>query len=199
VRLVLEPPGTPAIVQTVAVDLRRGAGGFSATRFVSPNGDGRNDRALIGFDRTEAGPVRLRVLRGSAPVATLVDAPSVAGAQSLAWDGAGLPDGLYRVVLDAPGPAGTLVLGAKVTLDRRAPTARVVAVRKRSKRVLRVELRFSEHVVWNLASRGRLLRQGERPGSVRVDLPRSRVGRTLKLYLRDRAGNAARPLTIHVP
>ena len=65
--------------------------------------------------------------------------------------------------------------------------------------MLRVELRFSEPVVWNLASRGVLLRKGERAGSIRIDLPRSRVGRTLKLYLRDRAGNAARPITIQAP
>ena len=142
--------------------------------------------------------MRVRVLQGSVPAATLVDAPAVAGMQSLPWDGAGLPDGLYRVVLDAPGPAGTLVLAAKVTLDRRTPTARVVSVKRRTRRVLRVELRFSEHLTWNLASRGVLLRKGERSGSIRIDLPRSRVGRTLKLYLRDRAGNAARPTTIRV-
>jgi hypothetical protein len=196
-RLVLEQPGLSPIVLTAPVDLRRGLAGLTVTRFVSPNGDGHAERAAIAFQRVEPGSVRVRVARGAAIVSTVAELPDATGPQVLDWDGAGLPDGLYRVFVDAPGAGGTLVLASKLTLDRSAPTARVVSVRRRG-RVLRVTLRFSEHVSWRLQSRGKLVRRGERPGRINLELSRRRLGRTATLYLRDRAGNVGRPLRIRI-
>ena len=197
-RLVLEQIGVAPIVQTTAVDLRRGAGNLGATRYVSPNGDGRLEKARIAVDRIEGGPLRVRVVKGAATVATLLDTPATVGPLRLTWDPSGVPDGLYRLLVDAPSPGGTLVLGTKVTVDRTAPRAQVVSVRRRG-RAVRVVLRFSETVVWRLQSKRAVLRAGERAGKITIDLPRRRIGRTMTLYLRDRAGTPAKPIRIWRP
>ena len=197
-RLVLEQLGVAPIVQTTAVDLRRGAGNLGVTRYVSPNGDGRLEKARIAVDRIEGGPMRVRVVKGAATVATLLDTSATVGPLRLTWDPSGVPDGLYRLLVDAPSPGGTLVLGTKVTVDRTTPRAQVASVRRRG-RAVRVVLRFSETVVWRLQSKRAVLRAGERAGKITIDLPRRRIGRTMTLYLRDRAGTPAKPIRIWRP
>jgi hypothetical protein len=64
---------------------------------------------------------------------------------------------------------------------------------------VRVVLRFSEPVIWRLQSKRALLRAGERAGKITFDLPRRRIGRTMTLYLRDRAGTPAKPIRIRRP
>jgi hypothetical protein len=90
--------------------------GFSftgpVTRFVTPNGDGKNDEAVFRYDnpRDSAGSVRLYELSGR-QVATVAIEPN---SSSASWNPRGYAGGVYIYV---------------VTIDQKAISGTVVVVR----------------------------------------------------------------------
>jgi hypothetical protein len=73
-----------------------------APALVTPNGDGRGDQMKLSYRLTAPALVTATVLDslGDA-VATLFSQRKPAGAQSFVWTAVSLPDGRYRLVLDA--------------------------------------------------------------------------------------------------
>ncbi len=79
-------------------------------RFVTPNGDGKNDTAVFQYSNPQdsAGTIRIYELRGR-QVATVAIDP---GATSAAWDPRGSADGIYIYVItiDQTATSGVLVV-----------------------------------------------------------------------------------------
>jgi flagellar hook assembly protein FlgD len=82
---------------------------------VSPNGDGRNDKVTVAY----------RLRRSATVTATLIDATGTtvamlftgsrsSGRHTFRWDGSGLPDGRYRIVV----ASGEARAAAAVLVDR---------------------------------------------------------------------------------
>ena len=93
------------------------------------------DATLAGFDPSAAvfsrpvalrveldapATVSLRIVSGSATVATLLDGDFGAGVQEPSWDGAGVRDGRYRAVLTVTDSVATVVRTRALRLDRAA-------------------------------------------------------------------------------
>ena len=78
---------------------------------ISPNGDGVADSTTVSYTTTAEALVTVSVLdSGGAAVAVLQNATTEpAGAHTLTFDGAGLPDGAYVLRIDAVDAAGKLV------------------------------------------------------------------------------------------
>ena len=116
---------TPAVIQSVGVEPR-----------VSPNGDGRYDRAIIAFDVKDADRVDLLVVdREGDTVRRLVDGRRVEDGQrvEVRWDGRDddgrvPPDGTYRprVVLHSQGRS--VIVPRTIRLDTTPPPARVLSI-----------------------------------------------------------------------
>jgi len=75
----------------VTVDGTLGAFASSASAFAR--------HVELGFELNAPAHVVLRIVSGGATAATLLDADAEAGSQQIDWDGSGLPDGRYSVVL----------------------------------------------------------------------------------------------------
>jgi N-acetylmuramoyl-L-alanine amidase len=94
-------PAAPLQVTGVAAD----------PETVTPNGDGVADVATITYTLSDAATVTATVLDGNrTPVATLLRAWKRAAEHTLAFDAAGLPDGLYTVSLEAKATGGRIAL-----------------------------------------------------------------------------------------
>ena len=85
----------------------------------------------MSFQLGTPASVRLRVLRDGAWVATPFSGPLEAGAQSVEWDGAKrvgqARDGAYTAVLEVTDAVGTSQVTLPFTLDRHAPTIKLLA------------------------------------------------------------------------
>jgi hypothetical protein len=91
-----------------------------APALVTPNGDGRGDQMKLSYRLTAPALVTATVLDslGDA-VATLFSQRKPAGAQSFVWTAVSLPDGRYRLVLDARDDRGKHVeLTRSLLVDR---------------------------------------------------------------------------------
>lgn len=100
----------------VAASSRPAAFGFSgvSNRFVTPNGDGRNDTATFRFDnpRDSAGSLRIYDVRGHKVAEVAIDPSSSAG--SVSWDpGRAAASGIYIYVISIE---GRTVTGAVVVV-----------------------------------------------------------------------------------
>ncbi len=103
---------------------------LAATSF-SPNGDGRKDATVLTVASSEAGVVDIRVLdRAGNLFAVLADDLVIEHGLRLPWDGrstdgARVPDGAYRLVIDAGDRAGNAAsTAATVRVDTTAPRLR---------------------------------------------------------------------------
>lgn len=103
---------------------------------VSPNGDGRKDRAALRFDLPEPREVTVAIVDSSnQEVRRLADERRLGrGRHFLSWDGrtdAGgvAAEGLYRARVALPSEARAVVSPGPVLLDRTRPTPRIVSVR----------------------------------------------------------------------
>lgn len=78
---------------------------------ISPNGDGVADRTTVTYTTTAPALVAVTVLdSGSSPVVVLQNATSEpAGAHTVTFDGANLPDGRYSIRIEATDSTGQLV------------------------------------------------------------------------------------------
>jgi hypothetical protein len=126
-------PATGSLGRTVA-----GGGPLAITEAtadpatISPNGDGFADTATITYTTSATATVGATLLDVSAAEIAVVAPPArqVAGTHTLVFDGLGLPDGVYTVVLTAVGPDGTTVSRqVQVTISRTlGPVSLVPAV-----------------------------------------------------------------------
>jgi N-acetylmuramoyl-L-alanine amidase len=108
----------------VAVD-RTLAGFASSAPAISPNGDGRLDALTFGFQLLAPASVQLDLLSHGLVAASVFEGVLAAGPQQLAWDGGGLPDGLYRALLSATDSLMTVKQSVVVRVDRKAPVLRL--------------------------------------------------------------------------
>jgi hypothetical protein len=139
---------------------------------------------LFGFALFAPAAVQLRVLSGRTPVATLLDAQLDPGPQQLPWDGGGLPDGLYSVVLSATDSLMTSQETTKLTLDRVPPVLGLLSLRY-------LRFRLSEPARLTLVVNGSAHRLTIRKAGVFRVGHRGTV-RTLRAFAADAAGNRSR-------
>jgi flagellar hook assembly protein FlgD len=110
----IEAPGARSATGTVGAPLTV-ANVSVSPGLVSPNGDGRNDTVLVAYRLRRSAPVSASVIDANGTtVATLFAGTRTAGRHSFHWDGSGLPDARYRVVVAARDAKAA----AAVLLDR---------------------------------------------------------------------------------
>jgi hypothetical protein len=86
---------------------------------VSPNGDGRDDAASIGFALAVPTPVTVQVEQAGQAVAVPFSGLLEAGTHQVTWDG-NAPDGTYDAVVIAQTPLAAVRQSAAVTVNRAA-------------------------------------------------------------------------------
>ena len=153
----------------------------------SPNGDGVLDTDALGFTLVNPAHVEVSVLRGSAVVASLLTADLPAGPQTLTWNGSGLLDGRYTVVVSTTDSLMTVTQSVSVVIDRRAPTLRLVSLAT-------LVFRASEPGRLVLALSGRWRAYKVRKAGLVHVATRARIQR-LSAYLVDAAGNKSRSVS----
>jgi flagellar hook assembly protein FlgD len=153
----------------------------------SPNGDGVLDTDAIGFTLVNPAQVVVSVLKASAVVATLLTADLPAGPQKLTWNGGGLPDGRYTVVVSTTDSLMTVTQSVPVAIDRKPPALQLVSLRT-------LVFRASEPGRLVLAVNGRWRAYTVRKAGLVHIAPRARVQR-LTAYLVDLAGNKSRAVS----
>ena len=202
-RLAIQPAGDRLVTADVPLDVRRGATGLTVDPVLSPNGDGRLEVSHIALTRLEPGDTVIRVLAGKKThrvVATIANIFHLAGPASTTWDGAGLPDGNYRVQVVVPTAGGSHSLVAPFRIDRAAPKVRVAGVIRGKKRV-RLDLNVNEAGRLVVFGPGRsLLRVDVRPGPNVLRIPSAAVGRARALIIvsRDAAENQTRAAVVRL-
>jgi len=138
----------------------------------------------LSFELNAPAHVLLRIVSGGATAATLLDADAVAGPQQIQWDGSGLPDGRYNVVLSVTDSLTTVMRSRSVWIDRVAPVLRLVSLRS-------ARLWVSEPARVTVVLNGRARRLTlKRPGAFSI-WHRGTV-RTLRAFAVDAAGNRSR-------
>jgi flagellar hook assembly protein FlgD len=149
IRVTAASPGQQARKsRSVVVDRTLGHLVVAPTPF-SPNADGRLDTTAISFRLAHQADVRVRIVDGDRTVATVKRLGTlVAGPVSFSWGGRNrdgvVPDGEYRVVVEATATLGTRILALPVALDTRAPGVRIVSARHRNDGKTAVRLWLSE-------------------------------------------------------
>jgi len=97
--------GAPLAVTSVTVE----------PRLVTPNGDGRNDEVAVAYRLRRSATVTATLIDAAGTtVATLFTGLRASGRHTFRWDGSGLPDGRYRVVIASGGARAA----AAVLVDR---------------------------------------------------------------------------------
>jgi hypothetical protein len=137
----------------------------------------------LSFQLNAPAHVLLRVASGGP---TLLDADVPAGPQEIDWDGSGLPDGRYNVVLSVTDSLTTVTRSRPVRIDRVAPRLRLLSLRF-------ARLWVSEPARVTIVLNGRARRLTlKRPGAFSI-WHRGTV-RTLRAFAVDAAGNRSRVL-----
>ena len=146
----------------------------------APSAAAFSRQVRLRFELNAPAHVRLRIASG----ATLLDADLPAGQQEIAWDGSGLPDGRYSVVLSLTDSLTTVTRSRPVVIDRVPPSLRLVSLRS-------ARLWLSEPARVTVVLNGRTRRLTlRRPGAFSV-WHRGTV-RTLRAVAVDAAGNRSR-------
>jgi flagellar hook assembly protein FlgD len=86
---------------------------------VSPNGDGRDDAAVIGFTLAAPTPVTVQIEQAGVAVAVPYSGLLEAGTHQVTWDG-NVPDGPYDAVVIAQTPLAAVRQGVPLTVNRAA-------------------------------------------------------------------------------
>jgi len=128
----------------VVVDRTLGHARVAPTPF-SPNGDGRLDTTVIGFELARSADVRVRIMRGTSKVAGLGRRTRAAGSHELTWDGRNkngvVPDGVYAALVEATSELGTRALSQPLLVDTVRPRVDILRAWRRDGRTfLRVRL-----------------------------------------------------------
>ena len=149
----------------------------------APSASAFSRQIKLRFELNAPAHVQLRVGSGGP---TLLDADLPAGPQQIEWDGSGLPDGRYNVVLSVTDSMTTVTRSRPVRIDRVAPRLRLLSLRS-------VRLWASEAARVTVIVNGRARRVTlKRPGAFSV-WHRGTV-RTLRAFAVDAAGNRSRTL-----
>ncbi|HEX2495609.1 MAG TPA: N-acetylmuramoyl-L-alanine amidase [Gaiellaceae bacterium] len=81
----------------------------------TPNGDGRTDRTTVAFVLSRRTTVRIELQsEEGVPIGTLQSGSRPAGRNTFTWNGAGVPDGRYRIAV----VVGSTTLATNVVLSR---------------------------------------------------------------------------------
>jgi flagellar hook assembly protein FlgD len=93
---------------------------------ISPNGDGVQDAARLGFTLTRSAAVTVTIARDGKTVRTLQPGRLAAGARSVSWDGRNsggtqAASGLYTFTVRAKSTVGSTSAVASVSVDRSKP------------------------------------------------------------------------------
>jgi flagellar hook assembly protein FlgD len=179
--------GTKQVLASARFWIDRTLAATKAAPVFSPNGDGVLDTDAIGFTLVNPAHVEVRVQQGSTVVASLLTADLPAGPQKLTWNGGGLRDGRYSVVVSTTDSLLTVTQTVPVTIDRKAPTLRLVSLPT-------LVFRVSEPGRLVLALNGRWRAVTVRKAGLVHIAARGRITR-LSAYLVDLAGNKSRPLS----
>ena len=164
---------------------------------VSPNRDGRGDRATFHWVQLEPSHATLRVVSASAPLATVLDSDLPAGPARAVWDGTSatkLGSGSLGAVLTLTTEAGQQLLQTTFTVDLTPPRASGLQARTRAGGGF-VRFRLSEPCYVALRVQGHRIGGyvKRRAGLVGIRYRRAgRRARTVELRLLDLAGNAGR-------
>jgi hypothetical protein len=136
--------------------------------------------------------VTVTVRAGAVVTATLLAGRFGPGARSVDWDGklAGVPvpDGTYDAIIEATTSLGVASQATKLVVDTTAPVLRLVSAFKRL-----ATLSEPATVTSVVDGRTRVFIR-RKAGLFRIPAPSSY--RSARLLARDRAGNAARPLSV---
>ena len=138
----------------------------------------------LSFTLVNPAHVEVRVLRGPAVAATLLESDLGPGTQRLSWDGSELPDGRYIVEVAATDSLLTVMQRVAVQIDRRAPTVRVVSLPS-------AIVRVSEPGTLVVAVNGRWRKLAVRKAGL-VRVPHRGAVRGLTAFEFDTAGNKSR-------
>jgi hypothetical protein len=156
----------------VTVDGTLAAFGLSAAAF--------SRQVELGFELNAPAHVQLRVAGGP----TLLDADVSAGPQQIDWDGSGLPDGRYSVVLSVTDALTIVTRSRPVRIDRVAPVLRLLSLRS-------ARLWVSEPSRVTVVLNGRMRRLAVKRRGVFTIWHRGTV-RSLRAFAVDAAGNRSR-------
>jgi hypothetical protein len=177
-------------VQLVAQDARGRQAGAAVPVTIdgtlasfAPSATAFSQHVELGFELNAPAHVLLRIGSGGP---TLLDAEAVAGPQQIDWDGSGLPDGRYNVVLSVTDSLTTVTRSRPLRIDRAAPVLRLLSLRSAR---LWVSEPARVTVVLNGRARGLTLKHR---GAFRI-WHRATV-RTLRAVAVDAAGNRSRVL-----
>ena len=175
------------VAASVSVTVSRNVSSFAAvpTSF-SPNGDGRRDTIAFGFRLDAAAQVRLRIVRGAAPVATPFAGRLGPGPHSVTWDGttagARAADGRYVAELAVTDLTPPPVHRVPIVVDTASPRIRIIRLRP-------LLVRVTEPGTLVIVADGRRRTQRvAKAGSARVAMSPRRIS----AYLEDAAGNRSR-------
>ncbi len=103
---------------------------LSPDRYFSPNGDGQEDTAYVGYTLSESAAVTITIRNGQGNlVRTLqnnISEPQ--GSDSFSWDGhqengSSAPNGAYIYTIEASGPSGHASASGRIGIDRNVPGA----------------------------------------------------------------------------
>ena len=164
----------------VAVDRTLGPFTGSATAF-SP-GAGR--QLVFRFSLFGPADVQLRIMSGTSPLVSVLEAELNAGPQRVVWDGSGPPDGRYTALLSSTDAVVTAQQSVPLILDRVPPVLRLVSMSS-----LRFRISEPARVTLILNGRARHL-QIRRAGVFRVGY-RGTI-RSLRAFAVDAAANRSR-------
>jgi hypothetical protein len=180
-------PDGPYRVQLLAQDARGRQAGASVPVTVdgtlaafAPSTAAFSRRVELGFELNAPAHVQLRVAGGP----TLLDADVSAGAQQIEWDGSGLPDGRYSVVLSVTDAVTTVTRSRPVRIDRVAPVLRLLSLRS-----ARLWVSEASRVTVVLNGRARRLTIKRRGA---FSMWHRATVRTLRAFAVDPAGNRSR-------
>jgi hypothetical protein len=178
---------------SVSIVVNRTLAGFGASPSAfSPNGDGRLDAVAFPFSLAYPVQAQLRILRGTAALATPFAGPLAVGLQKLSWDGATstggrAPDGTYKAELTVTDQLGPVTQVVAVRLDTVAPRLRVLSL-------ARLQFTLSEPARVTLTINGRRIVKLEKRGAFHV--PFAGRPRTLTAVALDAAGNRGTPVRL---
>jgi N-acetylmuramoyl-L-alanine amidase len=157
---------------------------LAATAASTPAFSPRLKTLGLTFTLLNPAQVEVRVLRGPAVVATLLESDLGPGTQRLSWNGSKLPDGRYIVEVAATDSLLTVTQRVAVQIDRRAPILRLVSLPS-------AILRVSEPGTLVVAVNGRWRKLTVRKAGL-VRVPHTGRVRGLTAYAFDLAGNKSR-------